>query len=154
MDGLLLERLRDHPEFLMRAAQWFSGIWGIPTRIYQQSMQECLKNCTAVPQWYLLLDDMRKIAAGAGVIDNDFHDRKDLSPNVCALFVQPEWRGRGIARYLLDAVRRDMSHYGIDRLYLVTDHLEFYEKCGWDFLTMVTGDDGMQARLYTAETLA
>ena len=32
--------------------------------------------------WYLCLDGNR-IVGGMGVIENDFHDRKDLCPNVC-----------------------------------------------------------------------
>ena len=33
-------------------------------------------------------------------------------------------------------------------LYLLTDHTQFYEKCGWSFYTMVQGDDGSPERLY------
>ena len=39
--------------------------------------------------------------AGAGVISNDFHNRRDLAPNLCALFVEPAYRRQGIARRLL-----------------------------------------------------
>ena len=41
---------------------------------------------------------------------------------------------------------------GIDKLYLVTDHTAFYERCGWSFLTMVQGDDGCQQRMYLFQT--
>jgi hypothetical protein len=34
--------------------------------------------------WYLCLDEDR-IVGGMGVIENDFHNRKDLSPNICAV---------------------------------------------------------------------
>ena len=90
--------------------------------------------------------------AGAGVIENDFHDRKDLHPNLCALFVEENWRGQGMARYILRRVREDMAGMGIEKLYLVTDHTDFYEKCGWSFLTMVRGDDGLMERMYEADT--
>ena len=33
---------------------------------------------------------------GMGVIENDFHDRKDLMPNVCAVYTEEAYRGRGI----------------------------------------------------------
>ena len=94
-----------------------------------------------------------RLLAGAGVIANDFHDRKDLTPNLCALFVEPPWRGRGTAGRLLDFIRRDLGAMGIPRLYLVTDHTAFYERYGWTFLTMVTGDDHLPERMYTAPTL-
>ena len=101
-----------------------------------------------MPQWYVVQNENREIVAGAGVIENDFHDRNDLAPNVCALFVEEAYRGQGIARSVLDAIRQDLSGMGIRKLYLVTDHTEFYEKCGWKFRTLVIGGDGLPERLY------
>lgn len=37
-----------------------------------------------------------KIVAGMGLIENDFHDKKDLSPNVCAVYTEEEHRCQGI----------------------------------------------------------
>ena len=77
--------------------------------------------------------EQQRIVAGAGVIANDYHDRVDLTPNLCALFVEESHRYRGIARLLLDSARRDMGKLGFETLYLVTDHEHFYERCGWEF---------------------
>ena len=41
--------------------------------------------------WYLCLDS-ECIVGGLGVIENDFHDRKDLKPNVCAVYTEKEYR--------------------------------------------------------------
>lgn len=41
---------------------------------------------------------------------------------------------------LLRCVCDDISGFGIDTLYLVTDHTSFYERYGWEFLCMVQGD--------------
>lgn len=78
---------------------------------------------------------------GLGVIENDFHDRKDLTPNVCAVYTEEEVRGKGIAGTLLDKVVGDLRDKGISPVYLVTDHVGFYERYGWEFLCMVQGDD-------------
>ena len=37
--------------------------------------------------WYLCMLN-NQIIAGVGVIENDFHDRKDLTPNICAMYVE------------------------------------------------------------------
>ena len=144
--------LRDLPVLADEAAVWFSGHWGIPAAEYQASMEQCLRRKAPVPQWYVIRSGGRLIA-GADVIENDSHDRKDLAPNLCALFVEPDWRGQGIAGQLLDFIRRDLGAMGVPRLYLVTDHTSFYERYGWTFLTMVTGDDRLPERLYAASTL-
>ena len=54
---------------------------------------------------------------------------------------------------LLGLACRDMAQLGYPTLYLLTDHTAFYERYGWTFLTMVTGDDHLPERMYTAPTL-
>ena len=128
-------RLKDQPELLTAAAQWFHEKWGIPSEAYLESMQQCLAGNHPVPQWYLALEQDR-IIGGLGVIENDFHNRKDLTPNVCA----EDRRLQGIAGSLLARDCSDMKEQGIDTLYLLTDHTSFYERYGWEFFCMVQGD--------------
>ena len=89
--------------------------------------------------WYLCLEGSR-LVGGMGVIENDFHDRKDLTPNVCAVYTEEAYRCKGIAGHLLSLVVNDMRSKGIAPIYLVTDHIGFYERYGWEFLCMVQGD--------------
>ena len=100
-----------------------------------------------MPQWYVALKG-EQIIGGLGVIENDFHKRKDLTPNVCALYVEEECRRQGIAGKLLDHVCRDMREKGIDTLYLITDHTSFYERYGWEFLCLVEEEGGGLCRMY------
>lgn len=132
-------RLIDRPEIKEEAAKWFHEKWGIPLEAYTESMEECLLNRNSVPQWYVAMEDDR-IIGGLGAIENDFHDRKDLSPNICAIFVEEDKRCNGISGTLLNYVCTDMKEKGIATLYLVTDHTSFYERYGWEFLCMVQGD--------------
>ncbi|MDE5696801.1 MAG: GNAT family N-acetyltransferase [Lachnospiraceae bacterium] len=129
----------DRPELKERAAQWFHEKWGIPLEAYLESMEDCLTMENAVPQWYLAMEG-NQIIGGMGVIENDFHDRKDLAPNVCAVYTEEQKRGQGVAGALLNTVCTDMKERGIDTLYLLTDHTSFYERYGWEFLCMVQGD--------------
>ncbi len=131
--------LRDRPDMLQRAAAWFHQKWRVPLEAYRESMEECLAGKSPVPQWYLALEGDR-IVGGMGVIENDFHDRKDLAPNVCAVYTEEDRRCQGIAGALLELVCRDMKELGIPTLYLVTDHTSFYERYGWEFYCMVQGD--------------
>ena len=75
-----------------------------------------------------------------GVIENDFHDRKDLTPYICAVYTEEEDRCYGIAGHLLDMAVEDLRAKGISPVYLITDHTSFYERYGWEFLCMVQGD--------------
>ena len=42
---------------------------------------------------------------------------------------------------LLDIVVEDMKSKGITPIYLITDHTNFYERYGWEFLCMVQEDN-------------
>ena len=143
--------LRFHPEWRIPAARWFQEKWEIPLEEYLTSIDESIRGTASVPQWYIATGGER-IIAGAGVIANDFHDRKDLTPNVCALYVEPELRRRGIAGHLLAHICKDMASKAITPLYLITEHTSFYERYGWEYLCMVQGDDGEQMRMYKKDT--
>ncbi len=141
-------KIRENADMIDRCATWFNQAWGIPKQAYLDSMNECVENKGAVPQWYVALDK-DKIIGGLGVIENDFHNRPDLSPNVCAVFTEEDYRGQGVAGALLQFVVEDMKTFGIDTLYLLTDHDSFYERYGWEFYCHALGDgEEQESRMY------
>ncbi|GAB5616063.1 hypothetical protein JCM31739_08880 [Faecalimonas canis] len=139
--------LRQKPELKEEAAAWFHDKWGVPQEAYLECIEAYLNNETEYG-WYFCLDSGR-IVGGLGVIENDFHDRKDLTPNVCAVYTEKDYRCQGIVGKLLDIVVKDMKSKGITPIYLITDHTSFYERYGWEFLCMVQGDDELDmTRMY------
>ena len=147
MDEYRYIDLIEMPSIIDKAAEWFHDKWGIPKEAYLECMEAYLNGKTDYG-WYLCLDGNR-IVSGMGVIENDFHDRKDLSPNVCAVYTEEDYRGKGIAGHLLDMAVDDCRKKGISPLYLVTDHIGFYERYGWEFLCMVQGDgETNMSRMY------
>lgn len=147
MNDDALVSLRQRPDLLDAAAEWFHEKWGVEASAYRACMRAYLDGETE-NGWYVCLDGAR-IVGGLGVIDNDFHDRRDLAPNVCAVYTEPDHRGRGIAGRLLDAVVADMRRAGISPLYLLTDHVGFYERYGWEFVCMANGDgEDAPSRIY------
>lgn len=139
--------LRQRPQLRGRAAEWFHCKWGVPQEAYLKCMEDYLNNETEYG-WYLCLDGDR-IIGGLGVIENDFHDRKDLAPNVCAVYTEKEYRCRGIAGHLLNTVVDDLKSKSITPVYLLTDHTGFYERYGWEFLCMAQGNNELHmSRMY------
>ena len=139
MNNYRIITLRERPELVAIAAEWFHSKWGVTAEAYLECMKAYLSGKTEYG-WYICLYD-ESIVAGLGVIENDFHDRKDLTPNVCAVYAEEEHRKKGLAGNLLNKVVDDMRNKGVTPLYLVTDHIGFYERYGWEFLCMVQGDD-------------
>ncbi len=130
--------LRERPQLKNYASEWFHSKWYVPKQAYLECMEAYINSETEYG-WYLCMDG-EKIVGGLGVIENDFHDRKDLTPNICAVYTEEEYRCNGIAGHLLDTAVEDLRAKGISPVYLITDHTSFYERYGWEFLCMVQGD--------------
>ena len=139
--------LRDKPELKDEASEWLCSKWSVPKEAYIDCMDAYLNHRTELG-WYLCIDGDR-IIGGLGAVENDFHDRKDLSPNVCAVYTEKDYRGQGIAGRLLNMAVDDLKTKGITPVYLVTNHIGFYERYGWQFLCMVQGDgEPNRSRMY------
>ena len=130
--------LREIAEKEDTAAQWFHEKWKVPKQAYLECMDDYLSGRTEYG-WYMCLDgDM--IVGGLGVIENDFHDRKDLSPNICAVYTEKPYRKNGIAGKLLNMAVEDLRSKGI---------IPVYERYGREFYCMVQGDgEDELSRLY------
>ena len=131
--------LREMPSITDEAAEWFHSKWRVAKEAYLECMEAYLNGKTEYG-WYLCLDG-NKIIAGMGVIENDFHDRKDLTPNICAVYTEETYRCKGIAGKLLNMTVEDCRMKGISPLYLLTEHTGFYERYGWEFFCTVRCDD-------------
>ena len=138
MNSFTYITLRERPALEKPAAHWFHQKWGVSEEAYLECMDAYLSGETEYG-WYLCLDG-DTIVGGLGVIENDFHDRTDLAPNVCAVYTEESHRNRGIAGALLNMAVEDQRAHGVSPVYLVTDHTGFYERYGWEFLCMVQGD--------------
>lgn len=144
---LVYVTLRQNPERMEQAAAWFHSKWQVPQEAYLECMEAYLQNTTEYG-WYLCVDG-DKIVGGLGVIENDFHNRTDLTPNICAVYTETEYRSQGIAGHLLDLAVEDLRSKGISPVYLLTDHTGFYERYGWEFFCVVQGNDEPElSRMY------
>lgn len=139
--------LSERPELKECAADWLHNKWGVSKEAYLKCMDAYLSGDTEYG-WYICLNE-DKIVGGMGVIENDFHNRKDLRPNICAVYTEKNYRKQGIAGRLLHMTVEDLRSKGISPVYLVTDHTGFYERYGWKFLCMVQGDgESEMTRMY------
>lgn len=139
--------LRQRPELMDEAAEWFHDKWNVPREAYLECMKAYLERETEYG-WYLCMYG-KKIIGGLGVIQNDFHERKDLFPNICAVYTEVAFRKQGIAGNLLDMAVEDLRNKGISPVYLLTDHIGFYERYGWKFFCMACSDGEEQpSRVY------
>lgn len=147
MSKYVIGKITERPDMIDKAADWFHEKWRVPCEACLASMIAAM-NGDAVQEWYLCWDG-DAIIAGLGGIAHVFHERKDLTPHVCAVYTEKQYRGKGIGGRLLNFAVADNKAKGISPLHLVTDHMGFYEGYGWQYVCMVQGDDAKNmSRMY------
>ena len=139
--------VRDWPEAKDEISLWFSEKGLLPPEVCRQSIRDCIGRERGLPQWYVVVRGSR-IIAGCGVVENHAPARKDLGPEVCALYVEEGYRGQGVAGFLLQFVSDDMAGLGFQTLVLRTDQGGFLKRYGWTFHCLVRGEDGKLSPMY------
>jgi len=71
------------------------------------------------------------IIGSYGLIMNDFISRQDLWPWFAALYVEKSERGNNLGAKLLEHGRKEAGRLGFARIYLCTEHIDYYEKYSW-----------------------
>ncbi len=152
MADIKIISVRNYPDYYNDAVNYFSGKWGIDRRIYENSIADGIITKNPLPRWYLMLKD-KDIIGGFGLVENDLMSRKDLSPWLCALYVEESERGGALGSRLLECGRYEAYDLGFDKVYLCTDHIGYYEKYGWRFYGTEKSEWGGDTRVYIADTI-
>ena len=148
----LIISVRDQPDYLERAVNYFSSKWKIEPELYRKSISDGISTAAPLPRWYLLLYN-DEIIGSYGLIENDFMVRKDFTPWLCALYVEDDQRGQELGASLLKHGRSEAGRLGFSNVYLCTDHIGFYEKYGWEFLGLEESEWGGMTRVYVSKSL-
>lgn len=130
-----LALLADYPELIPTLARWRWEEWGqlTPERPLEAWISGLSERCNRdrIPLTVIAFEGEEPVGQ-ASLVYHDMTTRQDLSPWLAGVLVQPEFRRRGFASALVQAIEKHASGMGIDRLYLYTNSAQgLYEKLGW-----------------------
>lgn len=144
--------IREHPEYVSQCIQYFSEKWGLDNRIYEDCITHSLKADSPLPRFYLMIKD-KKIIGAYSIIINDFVSRQDLWPYLSALYIEESERGNALGSVLLNHGREEAFKLGFSKIYLCTDHIQYYEKYGWTCITEGFHPWKRKSNIYVANTI-
>ena len=105
----------------------------------------------SLPKFYLLLNG-EEIIGSYALLTNDIISRQDLMPWFACLYVNEQFRNRGLAEKMLSHALEEAKKKGFSKLYLSTDLEGFYEKKGWAHTSHGYGVGGTRFKIYSKET--
>lgn len=138
-----------HPEYKEKIIDYFILRWSSEDskNVYIDAINNA--SIDKANNWYLLMDN-NKIVGCAGLISNDFVSRMDLTPFLCALYIEKEYRGKNLGKLLIDKIKEDALSRGFDHLYLVTNHIGYYEHFGFEYFATGYHPWNDSSRIYKA----
>ena len=152
MDNIQIIAVREHPDYVNKAVDYFSSKWDVPRKTYQDCISNSLTTESPLPRWYLMFKN-NEIIGSYGLIVNDFISRQDLWPWMCAVYIDENERGNALGSRLLKHGRREAAALGFSIVYLSTDHVGYYEKYGWQYIGQGYKHNGTDIRIYEAESI-
>lgn len=145
--------LSQNPDLLSDGITYFWKCWGNQSnyKFYKDCIENSLDNKNVLPKFYLSLT-RKEIIGSYALLTNDLISRQDLMPWFACLFVNEEYRNKGIARQLIQHGLSEACQKGFERLYLSTHLDAFYEKTGWKLVANGYHVDDSEIKIYEKPT--
>lgn len=144
--------LRDVPGQLEASIEYVSQRWGLHRRIFEECIRCSMTTSHPLPRWYFMMKG-EQIVGSYSLMTNDFVSRQDLWPYLSNLYIEETERGKELGSVLLEHARNEAYRLGFDKLYLCTDHINYYEKYGWKHHTDGYHVWNRESKIYVVDTI-
>ena len=139
-----LKQLAECPEQLLAVGNWiYEQWWKRPNNSVEVVLRwlRCHTEKDRVPFTVVALAEGNPIGS-CSVVENDCVHRPQYTPWVAAVYVKPEFRGRGVASGILREAARIAARAPVEGLYIdcLAKTAPVYEKSGWRIVEREVGD--------------
>lgn len=149
---MYIDYLCNHPEHINTVANWIYDEFVIKAKgtLSLGTVIEYFGNTQlkSFPITLIALVD-GECTGTVSIFKNDLKTQRDLTPWLASLYVNPHYRGKGIAKELINKVQQVVKELGFKELYLRTEHTsEYYRRLGWNFVYKTHDEKGQETEVF------
>lgn len=128
--------------------------WPKIQNTFTRIIYDSLNKKEELPLTYLLMKNFKIIGFYQIVKSEQIRNMNYLSPWLDCLFIDSNERGQALGAMLLEHGRKTAKDLGYDKIYLTTDHIQFYEKYGFKEIGLDMTESGRPTKVYEKSTLS
>lgn len=141
--------LSERPDLLKEAITYIWKYWGEERNF--KFYKDCISNSggppNSLPKFFIVLHE-EKIIATYALLTNDLISRQDLMPWLACMYIDKDFRKKGIAEFLFQHSIEETKKRRFDKLYLSADLKGNYEKKGWQHFATGYNLEGKEKKIF------
>ena len=147
-----LYSIRERPDLIPPMLESLEAHWNPCMPWIKKHMERVLQTGEPVPDAWIAVED-GKVVGGYTLAIKDLLAAGETGLWIATLYVDPAFRGRHLSPVIIAHARRRGGELGYEKIYLATEHVNYYEKFGFrpfgpDFCAL-----GDPTQLYVNTTL-
>ena len=147
--------LKDHPQYIDEVAGLWHQQWG--NKIDESDLPRKRASVRVGAQrgklpFVLVAFFEGELAGSASAFENDLENRPELTPWFAAVVTKYQFRGKGIAEKLSNAIVIECNRLGYSKIYLRTEKAdEYFKHLGWSLFDDTIDENAQPTRVYFKE---
>ena len=147
-----LYSIREHPEYIPAMLESLEAHWPACMPWIKKHMEKVLQTKGPLPAAYIAVEEGKVVGGYTLAIQEIlWSERKGLW--IATLYIDPAFRGRHLSPILLEHARRRGYQLGFGRIYLASEHCNYYEKFGFHTIGPNAEDWGEPTQMFENTTL-
>jgi tRNA (cmo5U34)-methyltransferase len=144
--------LEDFPHYRQALTDYVEKNWKPVFKSFTAVLNEISSREKELPRCYMMLKG-DNIIGFYQLVEQELILRKDLSPWITCVFIDEKERGQRLSSQLLEHGRMVAGKLGYTKVYLTTDHIQFYEKFGFREIGLDQFEWGRPTKIYEHATI-
>ena len=122
--------IRERPDLIPAMLESLEAHWNACMPWIEKHMKAVLETEGPIPDAFIAVEDGKIVGGYTLAIKQILYSRAE-GLWIATLYMDPAYRGKHLSHVLIDHARRRGGELGFDKIYLASEHVNYYEKYGF-----------------------